>query len=173
MLFFTFYSHEWIYVWESAWSQYEQRRFGHVVLIQCWKWGWCTRDLLLRKHVSVKTRKEGHGKPLPSNKSHTHHAAWYRRYISLKSRQVSIGSILEILTYNPVVGDKLIPSPSLPSTTPSLGRARLGNSLLYAREGHFLFVGGREVSDNRTDWDDSHCHKAESLTHSTFILWFF
>lgn len=114
MLFFTFYSHEWIYVWESAWSQYEQRRFGHVVLIQCWKWGWCTRDLLLRKHVSVKTRKEGHSKPLPSNKSHTHHAAWYWRCIFLKSRQDSIGSIPEVLIYNPVVGDKLIPFPKPP-----------------------------------------------------------
>lgn len=151
MLFPNFYSHEWIHVRKSAWSQYVPRRFGRVVLIQCWKWGRYTWDLLFRKHVSVKRRKERHSKPLPSSKSYTLHAAWYCRCISLKSRQVSFGSIHAVLALSPVLlGDKFTHFPSISTALPSLGKASLSHcQLSICQRGPFPVCCGEGRSDKR------------------------
>lgn len=122
MLCSNFHSHERIHVRESAWSQHVPRRFGRVVLIQRWKWGRHTRDLLLRKHVPVKRRNERHGKPLPSDNAHTLHAAWHWRCISVV--KTLLDRFLCFLS-KILLGDKLILSPGLPSALPSLGRASL------------------------------------------------
>lgn len=68
-------SHQRIYVWEPARSQYVPGRLSLVVLVQCWKRGRRTRDILFRKHLRVKRRKERHRKPLPPDKCQAVHEA--------------------------------------------------------------------------------------------------
>lgn len=78
----------------------------------------------------------------------------------------TLGSIPEVLVSNLVLGDKLIPSPSLASTPLALWASRVPHRAIPC-----LLVGGTGVTKEWTDF--SHFHKAESLRHSPFILWCF